>query len=67
MGDATQYCQSCDISQLVKRNMEDQVPLGETLTRGISFRHIAIDLIGEFVPSLDQGHRWIISDIGYGT
>ena len=47
--------------------MVTKVPLGEMPIIDVPFHHVAIDRIGPITPGLDNGSRYIVSIVDFGT
>ena len=67
-GDVTRYCRSCDICQkTIPKGRVPKVPLQHMPLIDQPFKRVAVDLIGEIKPASEEGHRWILTLVDYGT
>ena len=66
--DATSFCRSCDVYQkTIARKAVPCAPLGEMPLIDLSFKRVAIDLVGPITPASKKGHRYILTLVDYAV
>ena len=60
--DITSFCRSCDVCQkTIAKGFVPHVLLGDMTLIDMSFRKVAVDLVGPISPPSKKGHRYILT------
>ena len=67
-GDVTRFCRSCDVCQrTVAKDKVTKVPLERVPLIEVSFKPVAVDIIGEIQPTTESGYQYILTMVDYST
>jgi len=67
-GDITRFCHFCDVCQrTISKKHVPKVPLGKIPVIEISFKRVAVNLIGDMFPASSRGYRYILTVVDYAT
>ena len=67
-GDIVNYCKSCDICQRTShKGRVSKVPLQKLPIVSVPFQRVAVDIIGPISPPSEQGYKYVLTIIDYGT
>jgi len=67
-GDMIRYCRSCYICQrTVPKGRVPATALGKMPLIEVTFKRVAIDLVGPIAPVTDRGNRYILTMVDYAT
>ena len=66
--DVARYCRSCYICQkTVSKGTVQKAPMENIPVVDVSFKRVAVDLIGPIEPASEAGHRYILTLVDYAT
>ena len=67
-GDITSFCRSCDVCQkTTAKGSVPRVPLGDMPFMDMTFRRVAVNLVGPISPPSEKGHRYILTLVDHAT
>ena len=67
-GDVASFYKSCDVCQkTIAKGSVPHVPLGDMRLINMSFRRVAVNLVGPNSAASEKGHRYILTLVDYAT